>query len=187
MQALFAFLLLLCTASVWADEAPATPVPDAYILHAGDVLTVSVWKETDLQSEALIRPDGGLSFPLAGELPAAGHTVDELTKMLETRIRRYVPDAVVSVAVKTAYGNRFYVLGKVNRPGDFPLTGPLDVVQALTLAGGATPFADTNGIIILRREEGRQKSIPFHYSDIEHGRKLEQNILLKSGDTVVVP
>ena len=107
--------------------------------------------------------------------------------MLEQRIRKLEPDAVVTVVVKTASGNRVYVIGKVNRPGEFPLIGPIDVMQALSLAGGATPFADTNGIRILRRDGKRQSSIAFRYNDVERGRKLEQNILLQSGDTVVVP
>ncbi len=160
---------------------------DGYVLRSGDLLLISVWKETDLQSEVLIRPDGGISFALAGELAAAGHTVGELTTLLETRIRKFIPDAVVTVTVKAAAGNRIFVIGKVTRPGDFPLTGPMDVMQALTLAGGATPFADVNGIRILRREGEHQTSIRFHYNDILHGRKLDQNILLQNGDTVVVP
>jgi polysaccharide export outer membrane protein len=158
-----------------------------YLVQPGDVLQVAVWKETDLTAEVLVRPDGGISFPLAGELPAAGHTVADLTAMLEKRIRKFEPDAVVTVVVKTASGNRVYVIGKVNRPGEFPLIGPIDVMQALSLAGGATPFADTNGIRILRRDGKRQSSIGFRYNDVERGRKLEQNILLQSGDTVVVP
>jgi polysaccharide biosynthesis/export protein len=170
-----------------ATGAADLPAPEGYRLHAGDVLQVTVWKETDLQAEVLIRPDGGLSFPLAGELQAAGQTVEELTKTLETRIHKYIPDAVVTVAVKTIAGNEVFVIGKVNKPGEFPLTGPLDVMQALSLAGGATPFANTNGIRILRRSAGRQTAIEFHYGAVEHGHKLDQNILLQSGDTVVVP
>jgi polysaccharide export outer membrane protein len=111
----------------------------------------------------------------------------ELTSMLETRIHKFIPDAVVTVAVKTAGGNRVYVIGKVNRPGDFPLTGPIDVMQALSLAGGATPFADTNDIRILRRDGDHESSIHFRYNDIARGRRLDQNILLQNGDTVVVP
>lgn len=174
--------------------AAATPaadaafvMPNSYILQPGDDLQISVWKETDLTYEIFIRPDGGISFPLAGDLPAAGRTVSELTAMLEKRIRRYEPDAVVTVVVKAALGNRVYVIGKVNKPGDFALNRPIDVMQALGLAGGATPFANTNGIRVLRREGGRQYSYTFHYSDVERGRNLQQNILLKSGDTVVVP
>jgi polysaccharide biosynthesis/export protein len=165
---------------------PAT-VPDGYKLRPGDMLQVAVWKETDLQADVLIRPDGGITFALAGDLQAAGYTVAELTDILQARIRKFIPDAVVTVAVKTAGGNRVYVIGKVQRPGDFPLIGPIDVMQALTLAGGATPFADMNSIRILRRDGDRQISIKFRYGDILHGRRLEENILLKNGDTVVVP
>ena len=170
-----------------AGSAATAVSSDGYKLRPGDVLLVSVWKETDLQGEVLIRPDGGISFALAGELEAAGRTVAELTTMLETKIRKFIPDAVVTVTVKAAGGNRIYVIGKVTRPGDFPLIGPIDVVQALTLAGGSTPFANTNGIRILRRDGNREISIPFRYGDIEHGRRLFQNILLQNGDTVVVP
>jgi polysaccharide biosynthesis/export protein len=175
-----------------AKVRAATPDMDfvtvaGYLLQPGDVLQVAVWKETDLTAEVLIRPDGGMSFPLAGELHAAGHTVAELTAMLEKRVRKFEPDAVVTVVVKAAAGNRVYVIGKVQRPGDFPLNRPTDVMQALSLAGGATPFADTNGIRILRRDGDRLSSIAFRYSDVERGRRLEQNILLQSGDTVVVP
>jgi polysaccharide export outer membrane protein len=179
--------LLSCCEAALAVTQPAPAVPAGYKLRPGDTLQVSVWKETDLQAEVLIRPDGGMSFPLAGELQAADLTVAELTSMLETRIRKYIPDAVVTVAVKAAAGNRVYVIGKVNRPGDFPLTGPIDVMQALSLAGGATPFADTNGIRVLRRDGDRLTTISFRYGDIAHGHKLHQNILLQSGDTVVVP
>jgi polysaccharide export outer membrane protein len=179
-------------AAVPPTEAPPTEVAVApsdagYKLRPGDLLQISVWKETDLQGDVLVRPDGGISFALAGELEAAGHTVAQLTTMLAQRIHRYIPDAVVTVAVKTTGGNRIYVIGKVNRPGDFPLIGPIDVMQALTMAGGATPFADTNAIRILRRDGERQTSIGFRYGDIARGHKLGQNILLKNGDTVVVP
>jgi polysaccharide biosynthesis/export protein len=183
LMSLVVFGIVCCGSAYGAESAAA----DGYRLRPGDTLTVSVWKETDLQAEVLIRPDGGMSFPLAGELQAGDHTVGELTGLLEARIRKFIPDAVVTVTVKAATGNRIYVIGKVNKAGDFPLFGPLDVMQALSLAGGATPFADTNGIRVLRRSDGHQVSIEFHYGDVERGRKLEQNILLQSGDTVVVP
>lgn len=183
LSAVFLLLMLACGVCAAAEE----PVPNGYKLQPGDVLQVTVWKETDLQGEVLIRPDGGMSFALAGEFQAAGHTVAELTAMIEARIRRLVPDAVVTVSVKAAAGNRVYVIGKVVHPGDFPLNRPIDVMQALSLAGGATAFADTKGIRILRRDGMQQTSIAFRYGDVERGRKLEQNILLQSGDTVVVP
>lgn len=174
--------LALCS-SVRAEE----PVANGYRLQPGDVLQVVVWKETDLQSEVLIRPDGGISFALAGDLQAAGLTTAELRSELETRVRKLVPDAVITVSVKAPNGNQIFVIGKVNRPGGFPLLRPTDVMQALSLAGGATPFASTNHIHVLHRDGSHQTSIRFRYGDVARGRHLEQNILLQSGDTVIVP
>jgi polysaccharide export outer membrane protein len=162
-------------------------ISNDYVLQPGDELQIAVWKETDLKQDVVIRPDGGISFPLAGDLSAAGLSVAELTVALEKRVRRYEPDAVVTVMVKAAVGNRVYVIGKVNKPGDFALNRPIDVMQALSLAGGATPFANTNHIRVLRREGNHIRAIAFRYGDVQRGRRLDQNILLKSGDTVVVP
>ncbi|HXP65359.1 MAG TPA: polysaccharide biosynthesis/export family protein [Steroidobacteraceae bacterium] len=160
---------------------------DGYRLQPGDILQVVVWKETDLQTEVLIRPDGGISFPLAGDMRASGLTIVELRSELESRVRKLIPDAVVTVSVKAPNGNRVFVIGKVNRPGDFPLLRPTDVMQALSLAGGATPFANTDKIRVLHRDGSRQTSKAFRYSDVARGRHLDQNILLQSGDTVIVP
>jgi len=179
---------LQLTAAADADRAAETPHVDAsYLVQAGDSLQIAVWKEQDLQLEVLVRPDGGLTFPLAGEIEAAGHTVDDIRKTLETRLAKYIPDPVVTVAVKATNGSRIFVVGKVNRPGDFPLIRPLDVLQALSLAGGTTPFADVNGIRVIRRDGDRQTVFRFRYDDVRRGRELAQNILLRSGDTVVVP
>lgn len=183
-------LCLLIASSMLAGLAMAAgelPSAEGYKLQPGDLLQVVVWKESDLQSEVLIRPDGGISFALAGDLRAAGRTTDELRSELETRVRRLVPDAVVTVAVKAPNGNRVFVIGKVNRPGDFALTRPIDVLQALSLAGGATPFADTDSIRVVHREGSKQSSVRFRYGEVARGRRLEQNVLLQSGDTVIVP
>ena len=179
----FVIFLSLCGAARAEDSV----VPLGYRLQPGDLLQVVVWKETDLQSEVLIRPDGGISFPLAGDMRASGRTTAELRTELETRVRKLIPDAVVTVSVKAPNGNRVFVIGKVNRPGDFPLLRPTDVMQALSLAGGATPFANTNKIRVLHREGSHQTSIRFRYSDVARGRNLDQNVLLESGDTVIVP
>ena len=170
-----------------AAPAAAEPANPPYTIQPGDVLTVSVWKEKELQSDVLVRPDGGLSFPLAGDIQATGHTVDEVRALIEKGLKRYIPDPAVSVAVKQIGGNFIYVIGKVNRPGQFPFSKPVDVMQALALAGGATPYASVNDIRILQRDATGLKSVLFHYSDVEKGRELGQNILLRSGDTVVVP
>jgi polysaccharide biosynthesis/export protein len=167
--------------------AAASPAAAPYTVQPGDVLTVSVWNEKDLLSDVLVRPDGGISFPLAGDLPASGRSVDDLRQLIEKGLKRYIPDPVVTVAVKQIGGNFVYVIGKVNRPGQFPFSRPLDVMQALSLAGGTTPFAALDDIRILQRTAAGLKAIPFHYSDVARGRELEQNIVLRSGDTVVVP
>ena len=181
-------LLAMVVLSGWACASFAVAsIPDGYKLQPGDLLTVNVWKETDLQSDVLIRPDGGISFALAGDMPAAGLTTDELRAELETRVRKLIPDAVVTVSVKSPNGNRIYVIGKVNHPGDFPLLRPIDVLQAISMAGGVTPFANTEKIRVLRREGAEQSSVRFRYGDVAKGRHLEQNILLQSGDTVIVP
>jgi polysaccharide biosynthesis/export protein len=175
-----------------ADAGKATDLggggsPNAYQLKPGDVLDVSVWKESDLQREVLIRPDGSFTFPLAGEVDARGKSVENVRSILTERLQKYVPAPVVTVAVKVIGGNRVYVLGKVVHAGDFPLNSSLDVMQAISLAGGTTPYAAVNDIVILRRQNDRQQAFSFHYSDVARGRNLSQNIQLQSGDTVVVP
>ena len=179
--------LLLVRAAVADGSAASHPMDASYLVQPGDTLQVGVWKEQELQGEVLVRPDGGMSFPLAGEIEAAGHTVEEIRKVLQGRLTKYIPDPVVTVVVKKADGSRIFVVGKVNRPGDFPLYRPIDVMQALSLAGGATPYADVNGIRILRREGTQQEVFHFRYDDVRRGKDLSQNILLHSGDTVVVP
>jgi polysaccharide biosynthesis/export protein len=174
-------LLLACALS------PSGRADDSYPLQAGDVLTVSVWKEPELTSDILVRPDGGVTMPLAGEIAAAGHTVEDVRLAIDQRLRKYIPDPSVTVIVKQTLGNQIFVLGKVNRPGQYPINRPVDVMQALSIAGGTTPFAALNDIRVLRRIGGEQITMPFRYTDVERGRDLKQNILLQSGDTVVVP
>ena len=159
-----------------------------YELQPGDIVTISVWKEHDLQADVMVRPDGGLSFPLAGEIDAEGHSIGEVRGIIAERLKRYIPDPVVTVAIKAIGGNHVYVIGKVTRPGEYPFSRPVDVMQALSLAGGATPYAAVNEIVILRRDNhGSQRVLRFRYGDIARGKDLGQNVLLESGDTVVVP
>lgn len=174
--------------------APASPPAAAdritqadYVVQPGDILDISVWKEKDLQKELMVRPDGGINFPLAGEISASGKTLEQLQKELVSKLARYVPDPVVTVAVKESRGNKIYVVGKVNHAGEFPSNRTIDVMQALSMAGGPTPYASVNNIKILRRENGVLKAIPFKYSRVEKGEDLEQNITLQGGDVVVVP
>jgi polysaccharide export outer membrane protein len=174
-----------CLAMLPAFAAEVAPAP--YRIQPGDVLVIAVWKEPEMQGEYLVRPDGGVSMVLAGDVMAAGRSVGELQEVIKERLQSFVPNAAVTVTVKAINGNRIYVIGKVNRPGEFLLQRPMDVMQALALAGGPTTFAALDDIRILRRDGEQQSSIPFRYGDVERGRALEQNIVLHGGDTVVVP
>ena len=178
----------LCLCLVLGVFAPSGQASDGdYRIQASDILLVSVWKEEDLQIEVIVRPDGKFSIPLAGDIVAASKTIEEVRADVAARIEKYIPDPVVTVTLRQSLGNRIFVLGKVNRPGEFPLTQDLDVMQALALGGGLATFADADDISILRRENGTQTATPFNYSEVEYGKNLGQNILLKPGDVVVVP
>jgi len=158
-----------------------------YRVGPEDLLEVTVWREDALKREVLVRPDGGISYPLIGEVQAAGKTVDQLREEITKRLEKFVPDAAVSVTVLKTGSQRIYVLGKVTKPGEFPVGRNVDVLQALSMAGGLTPFADANGIRIMRRDGDRQSVLPFEYGRVVRGEKLEQNVLLRPGDVVVVP
>lgn len=159
----------------------------AYRIGPEDVLEISVWQEEDLRREVLVRPDGGISFPLAGDVMVAGRTTEEVREELTRRIDAYIPDAMVNVSVITVSGYQIYVLGKVNNPGQFTVGRYVDVVQALTLAGGLTPFASERRISVIRRTADGEEVFPFNYADVKRGQGLRQNRILQSGDVVLVP
>ena len=168
-------------------DAQETAPRDAYIVQPGDVLTISVWREKDLQGEVAVRPDGGINFPLAGDIVVAGKTIEQIQKDIAAKLTKYVPDPVVTASVKQSQGNKIYVVGKVNKPGEFASNRTIDVMQALSMAGGPNPYASVNKIKIIRRVNGEQKIFYFKYSRVEKGEDLEQNIILRGGDIVVVP
>jgi polysaccharide export outer membrane protein len=161
--------------------------PSNYRVGPEDVLEISVWREDTLKKEALVRPDGGMSYPLIGEVQAAGKTVLEIREEITKRLERFIPEPAVSVAILKVGSQRVYVIGRVNKPGDYAIGRYVDVLQALSMAGGLTPFADSNAIRVMRREGDRQTVLPFEYSRVVRGQKLEQNIQLRGGDVVVVP
>jgi polysaccharide export outer membrane protein len=156
-------------------------------VQPSDVLQVSVWRDPELTQQVIVRPDGAFSFPLAGEINAVGKTVEELRRELVERLARYIPDVVVTVAVLEIKGNKIYVIGQVNQPGEFIVNPRVDVMQALSLAGGTTAFASPSEIFVLRRDDGQQRRLPFNFDAVLRGRDLEQNVLLRTGDVVVVP
>jgi len=135
----------------------------------------------------LVRPDGGLSYPLIGDLQASGKTPNQIRDEIAKRLEKFIADPVVTVAVLKTGSQRVFVLGKVTKPGPYPVGQAIDVLQALSYAGGLAPFADANGIRVMRREGAKQVVLNFEYDRVIRGQSLEQNIQLRSGDVVVVP
>jgi len=158
-----------------------------YTLQPGDEINVAVWREEDLQRNILVRPDGKFSFPLVGEIVAVNRTPALIQAEITQKLLVYIPEAVVTVTVTGIQGNRIYVIGQVQRPGTIVMNPQINVLQALSLAGGGTPFASLNNIIVVRGRGADQRTIPFRYDDVARGRNLDQNILLEAGDVVIVP
>ena len=172
----------------WGDPIGGTVVADpAYLIGPEDALDISVWRDETLKSSALVRPDGGVSFPLAGDFIVAGKTAMQVRDELVKRLEKFIPEPVVTVSVVRVSSYRVYVIGRVNKPGDFQVGRNIDVLQALSLAGGMTPFASEDGIRIIRKVDGKSTAIPFQYSRVRKGGDLSQNITLKSGDVLLVP
>lgn len=165
----------------------ASQVDQGYRLGAEDVMLVSVWKDEQLTREVVVRPDGMFSFPLVGDIQAEDRTVEDIRSDLVKRLTKYIPNPNVSVAVTKVVSYKVYVVGRVNKPGEYLIGHYTDVLQALSLAGGLTPFAAENDIKVMRRVRGEQYAIPFRYGDLRKGRDLEQNIILQRGDVVMVP
>lgn len=176
----------------WYDVREAPPVAQStddpgYLLGPEDVLLISVWKDEHLTREVIVRPDGMISFPLAGDMAAEGKTVETLRADLAKRLGKYIPNVNVTVALSKMLSYKIYVMGRVNKPGEYLVGHYTDVLQALSLAGGLTPFAAENDIKIVRRVLGQQQTFPFRYGEVRKGAGLDQNILLQRGDVVMVP
>ena len=176
----FLFVMILCISDVYAEE-------NSYVIGPGDTLSISVWKEEGLQKEVLVKPDGYITFPLVGDIKASGLNTKELTKLIVGKLNSYIPNPNVTVSVLQSTSNRVYVIGQVNKPGQFVTLQYMDVLQALTMAGGLTPYADSDNIKILRRSEKGKEIFEFDYDEVVSGDGMEMNIILKAGDTVVVP
>jgi polysaccharide export outer membrane protein len=160
---------------------------ERYLLNAGDILDISVWNEESLQKQVSILPDGMISFPLAGELMAQGKSVTEIQTTLTKKLAKYLAEPVVTVSVESVSGNTVNIMGKVTQPGSFVMNKNIDVMQALSLAGGLSPYAEENNIIVIRRNGSQQQVIPVHYAAIKKGQDLATNVVIKSGDVIVIP
>ena len=172
------------------DEVPpvASSLESTYEIGPQDILHISVWKDEILSREVIVRPDGFISFPLIGEVLAEGRTVGSLAKEMDERLTKFVSDPRISIGVKEVNSFKIFVIGKVNSPGGFQIGQYTDVMQALSLAGGLTPFAREGSIKVLRRKKKEgQTTFPFDYGEVLKGHSLEQNIVLHRGDVVMVP
>lgn len=189
------FVLTFCSSvlfsSVFSDNAQAAQYhgSQAYQINAGDVLHVFVWNEEELTREVLVQPDGKFSFPMVGEIVAGGKTTVEVAESVVAGLEQYLRDKpVVTISMLGINGHKIFVIGKVARPGEFVINSSVDVMQALALAGGLNSYAAEDEIQILRRDaSGKQKAISFEYQRVKEGKALKSNILLQSGDVVVVP
>lgn len=160
---------------------------EAYSLNAGDQVYIEVWNEPDMQRQAVIMPDGYLSFPLAGQVKAAGSNAQQLQDRISELLSQYIASPLVTVSVTNMAGNTVYVIGQVNAPGVFVMHRPMSALQALSLSGGFTAYADTKRINIIRRVGDEQTVLRVDYSDLRDGQDLETNHLLRSGDVIIVP
>ena len=168
------------------QSAPAPVASPDYVIGPEDTRHISVWKEPDLTATLPVRPDGKVSMPLLNDVQAAGLKPMQLADSITEKLRKYIADPRVTVVVTAMNSQRIYVLGEVLHTGAMPLIPGMTVLQALASAG-FTQFANTKGIYVLRVQNGKQQKIPFNYKQVIKGEATEQNIILKPGDTIVVP
>jgi polysaccharide export outer membrane protein len=159
----------------------------AYVIGEDDVLAINVWKEGEISRTVPVRPDGKISLPLVNDVQAAGLTPMQLGMVITERLRKFLAEPQVTVIVTTINSRRIYLVGEVGRAGAFPMLPNMTIMQALASAGGFTQFANLKEIYVLRNENGKQIKIPFNYKEALKGNRPEQNVMLKPGDTIVVP
>jgi polysaccharide export outer membrane protein len=213
-QVVAILLLVVLAASVCAQNAPSNSAVDKstvrtsdrpsgaplariggdsvageeFVIGTGDVLAISVWKETEISRSVPVRPDGRISLPLIGELQASGKTPKQLESEIKTKLKDFVSEPEVTVIVQEIKSQKFNVLGMVIKPGSYPLNKPMTILDAIALCGGFRDFAKQKDIYVLRATaDGKQVRLPFNYKDVVKGRNSAQNVELESNDTIVVP
>jgi len=188
-------LLTLALAGL-AVAAPPAPQPgqgvvasqDDYRIHGGDSLLVGVYDDPKMPpTPMVVTPDGKITFPIIGVVVAGGKTPEQLRTEIESKLKKYVTEPVVTVTVQEVKGNIAYVIGQVSKPGPIVMNPAVNVLQALSVVGGGNPYAKMDGIIIIRNAPGGQRVLNFHYGQVASGKNLEQNVQLEAGDVVVVP
>jgi len=182
------------TAGAPVNGAPTAParvgdaiVPADYTIGTEDVLSIVFWREAEMSAEPVVRPDGKISLPLLNEITAVGLTPAQLRSVIEEQAKKFVQNPSVTVVVKQINSRRAFITGMVARAGAYALTGQTTVLQLIAMAGGLHEYADSKNIVITRTEAGRPVALKFNYKDIVAGKNLQSNVVLKPGDTVVVP
>jgi polysaccharide export outer membrane protein len=173
--------------NVSAGAPVSVPLSPDYVIGPEDVLGVYVWKEADVSGDVTVRPDGKISIPLLNDIHAAGLTPEQLRQRITEAAKTFLEEPTVTVVVRAINSRKVFVTGQVAKGGPYPLTGPTTVLQLLAQAGGVLEWAAVDRIVVLRNENGRSVSFQFNYKEVSRRKNLEQNILLKPGDTVIVP
>jgi len=195
MQTLLYFLSILIMAGEGQalSARPSSPgaatlaVPAGYVIGPDDRLTISFWRDKELSADVVVRPDGRVSLPLLNDIEAAGLTPEQLRRRVLEIASRYVEDPSPTVVVREIHSRHVYITGNVEKPGAYPLNTPMTVVQLIATAGGLKEFVGGKNIVVLRHEAGRAVRFVFDYQAVLKGRKLQQNIEMRPGDTVIVP
>jgi polysaccharide export outer membrane protein len=162
-------------------------LPAGYVIGPDDALAIVVWREKDMSTDVVVRPDGKITLPLLNDLQAAGLTPDQLRQAVEKAAAKYVAEPNATVIVKAINSRKVHILGDVVKAGTYPLSGDMTVLQLIALAGGLQEYADEKHITVMRKEDGTDRVLKFNYRDVVRQKNLSQNVLLKPGDTVIVP
>ena len=183
-------MAILCNGggAEWPGEAwAAAPEKFDYTIGLGDVLEVQVWKEPELSKKQAVRIDGRISMPLVGDIEVVGKSIEELKKFLEGKLGAFIADPSVSVILETNKSWRYYIIGQIKTPGEFPIDHPITLLQAIARSGGFLEWAKTDKISVVRRKDGKGAIVGFSYDALVKGENLEQNILIQPGDTIIIP
>ncbi|RMG59757.1 MAG: hypothetical protein D6713_04615 [Deltaproteobacteria bacterium] len=168
-------------------DSAKTEGTDAYRIGPGDVLHISVWNNEELTQDVMVRPDGKISLPLIQDVTAEGFTTEELKKIIEVRLKEFIIEPVVTVVVREVNYPKFFIMGEVAHPGTYPLREKLTLLQAISVAGGFTQFASPSRIVLIRRKGNYQEKVTVNYYKILKSNPGEENVILKPGDTIIVP
>jgi polysaccharide export outer membrane protein len=170
-----------------ANDGTSVVLPQGYVIGPSDVLSIVFWREKDMSADVTVRPDGRISLPLLNEVSAAGSTPEELRLKLVQMASKFVAEPDVTIVVKEIRSRNVFITGSVAKPATYPLISDMTVLQLIASAGGLLEYADSKNIVVIRMADGRQQSHKFNYKDVVSQKHTEQNIVLKPGDTVVVP